>query len=136
MPVRLTLLMAVVGALSACGTGNSSSQMVATDRVSMTQDQLFDPEGATVEVGATVTFENTSAEAHTVTAYQSEIPSGADYFASGGADSEVEARGELADGLLAEGESYEVTFSEPGTYRYFCIPHEGAGMKGTIVVEE
>ncbi len=26
------------------------------------------------------------------------------------------------------------TFDEPGTYRYICIPHEGAGMVGTVVV--
>ena len=133
--MRLTLLMVSV-ALSACGSGDSSSQMVATDRVTMTEDQLFDPEGASVEAGTTVTFENTSSEVHTVTAYDGEIPSEADYFASGGADSESEAREELSEGLLAEGESYEVTFTEPGTYRYFCVPHEGAGMKGTIVVEE
>ena len=110
--------------------------MVATNRILMNQDQLFDPEGATVDAGVTVTFENTSSEAHTVTAYENDIPPEADYFASGGAESEVEARKDLAGGLLAEGESYEVTFTEPGTYRYFCIPHEGAGMKGTIVVEE
>lgn len=102
----------------------------------MTADQLFDPEGVSVEAGTTVTFENTSSEPHTVTAYERDIPPGADYFASGGAESEAEAREELADGLLAEGESYRVTFTEPGTYRYFCIPHEGAGMRGTISVEE
>lgn len=128
--------MTLVLGLAACGSGSSSSPLVATDTVSMTGDQLFDPEGATVKAGETVTFENMSPEAHTVTAYEGDLPPGADYFASGGAESEVESRGNLADGLLGEGESYQVTLTQPGTYRYFCIPHEGAGMKGTIVVEE
>jgi plastocyanin len=26
------------------------------------------------------------------------------------------------------------TFDVPGTYQYFCIPHEMAGMTGTVVV--
>ena len=110
--------------------------MESTDQISMTAGQVFDPEGASVTVGATVTFENASSEAHTVTAYENDLPAGADYFASGGAESEVEARKDIAAGLLKEGDSFEVTFSEPGTYKYFCIPHEGAGMKGSIVVEE
>lgn len=29
----------------------------------------------------------------------------------------------------------ETTFSEAGTYSYYCTPHRGAGMVGKIVVE-
>ncbi len=103
--------------------------------VEMTGDQAFDPAELTVAAGDSVTFKNTSSEAHTVTAYEEEIPEGADYFTSGGLASEEAARDDLAATLVATGDSYEVTFEEPGTYRYFCIPHEEAGMKGTIVVE-
>ena len=59
-----------------------------------------------------------------------------EYFASGGADSEEAARDLIADSLIAEGETYELTLDEPGTYEYFCVPHEDSGMTGTIVVEE
>jgi plastocyanin len=38
-------------------------------------------------------------------------------------------------GLIAEGDSFSRKFDKPGTYRYFCIPHEGAGMTGTVVVQ-
>ncbi len=31
--------------------------------------------------------------------------------------------------------SFEVTFEEPGEFRYFCTPHEVAGMKGLVLVE-
>lgn len=37
--------------------------------------------------------------------------------------------------LFSPGESTETTFTEPGTYPYFCQPHRGAGMQGTIIVE-
>ena len=37
--------------------------------------------------------------------------------------------------LMAKGSSYESTFDEPGTYSYYCAPHRGAGMGGTIIVE-
>lgn len=130
----LTGVLALSSLLAACGGGDSNTPTEPTDEVTMTADQLFDPEGASVSAGTLVTFSNTSGT-HTVTAYENDLPEGADYFASGGAGSEAEARKDIAGGLLEEGETFEVTLSEPGTYRYFCIPHEGAGMKGTIVVE-
>jgi plastocyanin len=102
----------------------------------MTSGHRFDPDTLNVTVGTEVTWTNRTAEGHTVTAYEDDLPEGADYFASGGATSESAARDDLADGLIAEGESFSVTFDRPGTYRYFCIPHESSGMKGTIVVVE
>ncbi|WP_241997224.1 plastocyanin/azurin family copper-binding protein [Halorubrum sp. SD626R] len=36
---------------------------------------------------------------------------------------------------MAPSENYEHTFEEPGTYEYFCIPHEGSGMVGTVRVK-
>lgn len=101
----------------------------------MTSDRRFDPTELTIGSGETVTWTNDSSEAHTVTAYEEELPDEAQFFASGGAPTEEAARKDLEDGLLTEGESVEMTFSEPGTYRYFCIPHEDAGMVATVVVE-
>lgn len=40
-----------------------------------------------------------------------------------------------SDLLYSPGETYEVTFDTPGTYEYFCSPHQGAGMTGKIIVE-
>ncbi|MFB6224450.1 MAG: halocyanin domain-containing protein [Haloarcula sp.] len=34
------------------------------------------------------------------------------------------------------GVNYEHTFEESGIYKYVCVPHEGLGMKGAIVVGE
>jgi plastocyanin len=103
--------------------------------VSLTSARRFEPSRLVVKVGDKVTFANNSSEAHTVTAYEDQIPEGADYFASGGATSESAARDNVGDGLLTEGQKFEVSFKKPGTYHYFCIPHEQQGMKGTIVVQ-
>lgn len=98
-------------------------------------DQRFQPEELTVAADSTISFTNDTDESHTVTAYGAEIPDGADYFSSGGAPDEGSARDSVAHELIQPGDTYEVTLDEPGTYRYFCIPHENAGMTGTIVVE-
>lgn len=97
----------------------------------MAAGQRFIPDVAVVQAGTTVTFVNDSDEAHTVTAYDG-VPV---YFSSGGFESEEEARDNLSEGLIGQEGTFEVTFDEPGTYRYFCIPHEQQGMKATIEVE-
>jgi len=98
----------------------------------------FKPETLTVETGTTVVWRNTSKQGHTVTAYEESLPEGAAFFASGEYDSEAAARDAWAGsagGRLAAGDTFEHTFDVPGTYPYFCIPHEQAGMAGTVEVE-
>jgi plastocyanin len=102
----------------------------------MSSSQRFVPAALDVVVGEKVTFANDSKEAHTVTAYEEDLPEGVAFFASGGAQDEQAARDDLGPGLIDPGETFEVTFDQPGTYRYFCIPHESVGMAGTIVVTE
>lgn len=87
----------------------------------------FHPHVAWVEPGGTVTFRNASGS-HTTTAYhpdndrQRRIPEGAEPFDSG---------------LLTEqGATFEHTFEEPGVYDVLCVPHEGLGMIGTVLVGE
>ena len=109
--------------------------------VDMTDDLVYDPETITVDVGDTVTWENVGQVGHSVTAYEDEIPDDAEYFASGGFDSEQAARdayapGDTDAGDIPGGESWEYTFETAGTYEYFCIPHESAGMVGTVEVRE
>jgi plastocyanin len=98
----------------------------------------FDPRVVRVEPGETVVWRNTSSRGHTVTAYDDGRPDGADYFATGGFESEAAARDAWeADlgGLLAGGETFEHTFDVPGTHNYVCIPHERQGMVGQVIVE-
>ncbi|WP_135304504.1 plastocyanin/azurin family copper-binding protein [Haloarcula amylovorans] len=101
--------------------------------------KVFRPERLEVTPGTTVTWLNTNKQGHSVTAYEASLPDGAEYFASGGFDSEEAAReawGSGSDGTIFEGQQYEHTFEVRGEYPYLCIPHESMGMVGTIVVTD
>jgi len=129
----LRLSTAALATVSTAGCLNGQSSSIQT--VTMPDNLMFEPETATIETGETVTWTNESDIDHTVTAYEDEIPDEAAYFASGGFESERAARNRVTEGLIAPGENYEHTFEEPGTYGYFCIPHEGSGMVGTVQVK-
>lgn len=89
----------------------------------------FQPKQLTIRAGQSVEWNNTAAlEKHTVTADLSlakkpqdvALPAGAEPFNSGD---------------LKPGQRFRHTFSVPGNYRYFCIPHESMGMVGEIDVQ-
>ena len=96
-------------AMAGC-VGSSSQDDSNTKSIGMTDDLKFDPETVHVSVETTVVWENTTDASHTVTAYEDEIPDGAAYFASGGANSEQAARENVDDGLLRPDEQSEHTF--------------------------
>ncbi|QLG26525.1 halocyanin [Halorarum halophilum] len=105
--------------------------------VGMTSE-AFRPYEFTTTVGEEVVWENTSSRDHSVTAYEDTLPDGAEFFATGGFDSEAAAREAWKDGrgAISNGQQFGHTFEVPGEYSYFCIPHEKGGMVGTIIVEE
>ena len=109
-----------------------------THTVDMTDSLVFDPAELTIEAGDTVVWENVGSVGHSITAYEDNIPDGAEYWASGGFDAEQPARDAYPEqGDVPGGESYEHTFETLGTHEYFCIPHEGVGMVASVeVVEE
>ena len=99
----------------------------------------FLPDTYEATVGETVVWKNTSEADHTVTARESSLPEGAEYFASGGYEDEttaIEAWHEYRGGGLTTRETYEHTFEVPGTYIYICEPHVVGGMVGEVVVSE
>jgi plastocyanin len=115
-PSRRQFLGVVAGGLTASVgvAGVASAQDVPT--VSMEQN-YFDPVGLFVEPGTTVRFV-VGEGSHSATAYEDRIPPTAQPFDSG---------------VRSEG-SFEYTFEEPGTYDYYCTPHESMGMVGRVVV--
>lgn len=129
--MRTTGALLVGGSIAGCSGGDGGGATT----VEMTDDLVFDPDTLTVTVGDTVVWENVGSARHTVTAYEDRIPDDAEYFASGGFGSEQAARDSPREGLVEGDESYEHTFETPGSYEYFCIPHEAAGMTGSIDVE-
>jgi plastocyanin len=129
-------------ATAASGSAVAATENGATHTVEMEGVQ-FTPDRIEVAPGDTVVFENVGQAGHSVTAYEDSIPEGADYWASGGFDSEDAARdaytptGSLEDtGNVAGGESWSYTFETEGTHKYFCKPHEAADMVGEVVVTE
>jgi len=135
---RRAFLRTAAGGGAAIGTagaaGAAAAQEGTTHTVDMTDDLVFDPDEISIEPGDTVVWENVGSIGHTVTAYEDDIPEEAEYFASGGFESEQAARDAYPEGDIGGGDSYEHTFEVEGTYEYFCIPHESAGMLGTVNV--
>ena len=77
---------------------------------------IFEPNEVTISTGESVTFTNGDLPPHNMVF--NEHP-------------------ELSHPDLAftAGESFTVTFDQPGEYEFQCEPHAGAGMKGVIHVE-
>lgn len=123
-----TLGSVTVGALAGCLGGSGGPKQVRM--VGLT----FRPARVSVPVGGTVEWVNDSEVAHTVTAYEADLPPGATYFASGGFDTESAARRDLEGGLIEADETYAHAFDTAGQHPYFCVPHEGSGMTGVVVV--
>ena len=88
----------------------ASGPATGGDRVTI-EDFTYKPSELKVRSGTTVTFTNEDGFAHTVTAKDKSY------------DSEN----------LGEGQSFERTYDEPGTYEYFCAIHNS--MTGSVVVE-
>ncbi|MDY6765654.1 MAG: plastocyanin/azurin family copper-binding protein [Halobacteria archaeon] len=121
---------ALATTLVGCTSGSVPSEVT----VKMTSDLRFDPKSTRVKKGGTVRWINESNVPHTVTAYADKMPENADYFASGGFNTEKEARQNMKKGFIEPNQSYQHTFGVSGIYEYFCIPHEGSGMVGKIEV--
>jgi len=109
----------------ALATGPALGETVT---VEMTGDLVFSPEAVTIESGDTVEWRNVSNVIHTATADPEKaadpghvlLPEEAETFSSG---------------IVPPGGTYSHTFAVPGRYRYVCLPHEGAGMIGEVIVE-
>ncbi|QLG47365.1 cupredoxin domain-containing protein [Natrinema halophilum] len=143
---RRRYLAAVGTSLSVGLAGCSSALAVFEDNPCSGEDchigmnrTEFLPKTHEITVGETVVWKNTSEADHTVTAYENLIPDEAAFFATGGFEDQETAYDAWRDergGGIGTRETFEHTFDVPGTYEYFCIPHERANMTGEIVVSE
>jgi plastocyanin len=92
--------------------GHAQPMPAATVDVSAIDKVGFKPKTINVAPGTTVRWVNQGKEPHTVTSRD----------------------GLFDSGPMSPGGTFSVTFQRPGTYHYFCRPHEKVGMVGTIVV--
>jgi len=76
---------------------------------------IFEPSDVTINAGDTIHFVNNMLPPHNII---------------------VEGRADLSRESLMfnPGESQDILFADAGDYTFFCGPHQGAGMTGTIHV--
>jgi plastocyanin len=139
----LAAVAALAGLLSACGdnggdggasaspspTPTATVEAAQAPVVDMTDSLTFEPNELKVKVGDTVEWRNAGNIAHTVTTEPSKV-------SDPGRVSVPQGAKPWDSGLLGGDDTFSRTFDRPGTYRYLCIPHEGANMVGKVVVEE
>jgi len=121
---------AYISGVSARMTDRSAADLPGKQaEVRMTNSLKYVPEEVTISIGQTIVWTNTSSQFHTVTddpalaqdRSHAQLPAGAQPFNSGN---------------IAPGEVFQRMFDVPGTYVYFCIPHEAMGMVGKITVQK
>ncbi|HEU4697830.1 MAG TPA: plastocyanin/azurin family copper-binding protein [Gemmatimonadales bacterium] len=103
---------------TAAAPGGGGGGGTATDQVSV-QNNVFSPQVITVPVGTTVTWTwSANALEHNI------VPNTAGSVPNDPTISSAPS-------------SYQVTFTAPGTYDYYCQVHgsPGAGMHGTVIVQ-
>ena len=95
--------------------------------VSMTSGLRFEPATVTIKAGQAVRWRNDASFGHTATADPTLATNPADVQLPAGAQA-------FNSGQVGAGAEFVHVFTTPGTYKYFCLPHENAGMVGTVVV--
>ncbi len=123
---QLTVAVLLAGAAAGLASAEEEPEAHAAE-VRILDTLTFDPKHLVVHAGDTVVWYNDSMLVHTVTADPKlaalpedvALPDGASPFDSG---------------FLAPDAIFRHRFTRPGTYRYFCLPHEGAKMIGTVEV--
>jgi len=133
---RRRVLVATVTGIAALGVSGCSTKLGSLFSkkkqpppiVTMTDELVFKPSRVTISVGQTVIWRNESVLVHTVTADPGIAARAADVALPDGAKP-------FNSGNIKPKGTFRRTFTIPGTYRYFCIPHEAAGMIGEVIVQ-
>eukprot|EP01023_Acetabularia_acetabulum_P010960 TRINITY_DN14_c7_g1_i1.p2 TRINITY_DN14_c7_g1~~TRINITY_DN14_c7_g1_i1.p2 ORF type:complete len:155 (+),score=44.74 TRINITY_DN14_c7_g1_i1:135-599(+) len=85
---------------------------------------VFVPATSTAKAGEEITFVNNKGFPHNIIFDEDTVPSGVDADA-------ISAE----DYLNSPGETHVIKLSTPGSYGFYCQPHQGAGMAGSITVQ-
>lgn len=117
MRYEILAALAATALLSGCGGDDEAAPAKPTPAAAATDtiriaNFIYEPDPVTVKAGQKITVANSDSSPHTVTE-------------EGGSPS-------FDSGTVKGSQRGSVTFSEPGTYKYFCQFHPT--MKGTVTV--
>jgi plastocyanin len=130
--IRLIAISFAVGAVAMLFTIVSPTLVLAAATVKVTmkdEPAVYVPAKVTIKAGDTVKWTNTGKSLHSVTLVPSDAQNPADASEPKGAKT-------FDSGFMPPGATFSHTFTIPGTYKYFCVPHEKAGMVGEVVVKK
>jgi plastocyanin len=120
--VRTTALAALVsvGLMTSPLVANAVDVKLGSDGGQL----VFVPDEVTIKAGDSVTWKGNKGMPHNVVFDEEAVPDGT-------ALDKINHE----DMINEEGESVTSKFEKPGTYAYYCEPHRGAGMNGTVIVK-
>ena len=129
--IRIAIVVAALAAAASLALLPDPAKAASNPVVIKMADKqpFYAPEKVAIKVGDTVQWVNSGQTVHSVSTsaanaqnpHDTSMPKGAIAFDSG---------------FIPPGGDYSYRFTVPGTYRYFCLPHEKAGMVGVIVVKK
>jgi len=109
-----------VGLMATPAIANAADVKLGSDSGQL----VFVPDEIKIKVGDSVTWTGNKGLPHNVVFDEENVPDGVD----------AEALSH-ADNVGDEGEKVTTKFTKAGTYGYYCEPHRGAGMNGTVIVQ-
>jgi plastocyanin len=112
-------LFAASGSLLLAASANAATVKMGGDDGSLG----FFPSSVNVAAGEAITFINNKGFPHNVVFDEDAVPSGVKV-------DEINHE----EYLNAPDEKFDIKLTKAGTYEFYCEPHQGAGMKGTITV--
>lgn len=117
------------------GGRNAVSDTITVKMIGSSSGYSFEPSTVQIKVGQSVKFVTVSGGPHNVTFDQQDIPAGT----APALDQDMPRQQAKLTGPLVTNpnDSYTITFNgvKPGTYKFYCLPHQSFGMQGSIVVE-
>jgi plastocyanin len=119
---RFIALIGLFAAVSTMGTGcpATTPSIGDPDAVVNMENISFNPDSVTIEVGQTVRWVNNDNVEHTVTS---------------GNPGETTAGSQFDSGNIAPGGVFEQTFTQAGTFEYFCEIHPTLMSNATVLVQ-